>query len=1083
MANTIQKPDQEDLNPAKDVGQTDFEEIIDKNFSPEEKKAMEERARVGADSDLAGRDEQAADDVPAQDSTVKQRESQGDTAWKNNTTPEKPKPSGNAFFKKGKGIFVTLAVCVAIAGGIFSFISHTLGLVSLKETMVQNISERANDIMERREARVLAKKLSGDMTKGCGVVKIKCRYRGFTDREADKFNRRAFKENLGVRLIDDPTCGAGINPLKKCKKMVTFDMADLPDGSGSKDLPKKYKEISSADLRREMIRNPAIRKATSSFYRGTVEYGAGRAGKAVIARAKLFPGKRVSLAEEDNKERMREVVRKLSPAEGEVNAQTVNTEAREGETDSERAEREDADNTSTTINDDVKDAIQNESDQLQEIKKDPTKSAADPEVGSTEYNNKYKNSVNKIINKGKGVACTVGACNPFSAIQNICMIRMLVGAVQESRSVLQAVQLMRYSMMFVSLADRIKAGDADGDTTQQINDLMTTFGSKDSEGFSGFDSFGYNWASTRSLRRAGNENVGKYQNGGPPPGIMGSAVGVAVDTKPLPTLCPVAFSTTATVIGLGITAGGVVAGFFTAGAGTAAVQAAKTGGATAAKLAVEKVVKENVETLVEKETRKDILKRYFKQLGVGVAEGAAMEALFRIGIPPLISSIASATTGMSVTGDEQGRDVGNATVSGFGVMNSQLSKGHGLQPINANEAASQDKLAYENQLKIAKQEGVNQLDASNQYSFANKFAVSLMPSISSFGSISSIPSGISKLAFAGINGTANSAYADVDPTAQYKYCIDSKLEAADVAGDPFCNPQYGFDSAIIDGSAYDPEAVAEYLYTNNWIDDSGEPVDEFETFIKECMQTNSPIGDSENCTKGVKIADAPSGGSSLTDSLFTTANAAGSSAPDPEDVKYTAMRLYCIDSSVENDMNDGEGPGCPPEVQNTGEVESSTGELPSGTAQELAKQLLDSGNITGSSEYIAQIQDVADGKGGCNVDEAVLSSLLLLAQNGMKISISSLNRKCTGVLTASGTASYHYADGGGHAVDIQAVDDVALTGRDPKSVEIIKMLAPLLPSGSGFGQSTCSGKKVKLPSGISEFSDSCNHLHIQIKYN
>ena len=303
-----------------------------------------------------------------------------------------------------------------------------------------------------------------------------------------------------------------------------------------------------------------------------------------------------------------------------------------------------------------------------------------------------------------------------------------------------------------------------------------------------------------------------------------------------------------------------------------------------------------------------------------------------------------------------------------------------------------------------------------------------------------------------------------------------------MAGDPFCNPQYGFDSAIIDGSSYDPEAVAEYLYANNWIDDSGEPVDEFESFIKDCMQTNSPIGDSENCTKGVKVADASNAGTSLADNLFTTANAAGSSTPDPEDLKYTAMRLYCIDSSVENDMNDGEGPGCAPEVQNTGEVEASTGELPSGTAQELAKQLLDTGNITGSSQYIAQIQDVADGKGGCNVDSSVLSSMLLLAQDGMKISLSSLNRKCTGVLTASGTASYHYADGGGHAFDIQAVGSNPLTGRDPDSVKIINKLAPLLPAGSGFGQSNCSGKKVRLPSGIKEFDDECNHLHIQIKY-
>jgi hypothetical protein len=159
---------------------------------------------------------------------------------------------------------------------------------------------------------------------------------------------------------------------------------------------------------------------------------------------------------------------------------------------------------------------------------------------------------------------------------------------------------------------------------------------------------------------------------------------------------------------------------------------------------------------------------------------------------------------------------------------------------------------------------------------------------------------------------------------------------------------------------------------------------------------------------------------------------------------------------------------------------ANPGELPSGEAQDLARQVIDSGKVTGNSRYIEQIQNVANGTGGCNVNPKVLSLLLYLSTD-FSMYITSLNRFCTGVLTASGEASFHWREGGGHAVDIGSVNGTSSTGGTGPDLELLRKALEVLPSGSGIGQINCrSAGSLQLPSGIREFNDSCNHIHIQV---
>ncbi len=160
------------------------------------------------------------------------------------------------------------------------------------------------------------------------------------------------------------------------------------------------------------------------------------------------------------------------------------------------------------------------------------------------------------------------------------------------------------------------------------------------------------------------------------------------------------------------------------------------------------------------------------------------------------------------------------------------------------------------------------------------------------------------------------------------------------------------------------------------------------------------------------------------------------------------------------------------------EVSSGDG-LVSGDDQELAKKIVESSKFSGDSRYVEQIKQYSKGNSSCHINSTILQLIATVLDKGYSVYVSSLNRKCTNVLTASGTASYHYDEGGGHAVDFSIINGTATTGRDENARKLLKDILPGLPKGSGIGQVSC-GPKVQLPSGVTEFEDSCDHLHIQV---
>jgi hypothetical protein len=158
----------------------------------------------------------------------------------------------------------------------------------------------------------------------------------------------------------------------------------------------------------------------------------------------------------------------------------------------------------------------------------------------------------------------------------------------------------------------------------------------------------------------------------------------------------------------------------------------------------------------------------------------------------------------------------------------------------------------------------------------------------------------------------------------------------------------------------------------------------------------------------------------------------------------------------------------------------------SGDAQALAEELMGyvaNGQFHGSTPdhifeiaWIAQGQDVAN----CSIDVTILQAMVAAVRAFGSAGVSDISRRCTGQIEGAGTASAHYMQGGGHAVDFTSVGGVPTTGANQASLDLIAVLDPMMPNGSRVGQSQCryaAGNEPGFQNFI-DFPDTCNHLHV-----
>lgn len=172
-------------------------------------------------------------------------------------------------------------------------------------------------------------------------------------------------------------------------------------------------------------------------------------------------------------------------------------------------------------------------------------------------------------------------------------------------------------------------------------------------------------------------------------------------------------------------------------------------------------------------------------------------------------------------------------------------------------------------------------------------------------------------------------------------------------------------------------------------------------------------------------------------------------------------------------------------AEDTTKLDSTLEPTVSPTVQRLAQTLMAAvaqGRLTGyTPNHIPEIANLADGRvvRGFGIDYRVLQTIQVALATFNSVGVSDINRRCTGQIEGAGSASSHYADGGGHAVDFYLLNGRPLTGGDPESVKLIRALDSVMPADTNLGQVGCRASIAV--SNFIPFDDTCDHLHIDFR--
>lgn len=76
----------------------------------------------------------------------------------------------------------------------------------------------------------------------------------------------------------------------------------------------------------------------------------------------------------------------------------------------------------------------------------------------------------------------------------------------------------------------------------------------------------------------------------------------------------------------------------------------------------------------------------------------------------------------------------------------------------------------------------------------------------------------------------------------------------------------------------------------------------------------------------------------------------------------------------------------------------------------------------------------------CGIDLRILQILVITIRNFETVTVSDMNRCCTGQIAGAGEFSARWLGGGGHAVDFAALDGRAIIGADAASLKPISIV-------------------------------------------
>ena len=436
----------------------------------------------------------------------------------------------------------------------------------------------------------------------------------------------------------------------------------------------------------------------------------------------------------------------------------------------------------------------------------------------------------------------------FSVIDKACSGYQLLRAVVFGAKVYKALALIKYAGIFMTLADKLKAGDAKPDEIAFVAGLLfKPSAAKDSYGKTFFQSEGFNLIFQGKI--ADHRGLARYTTGTPFLQFFQGAEQAFQRAGANKDSCKQVKSWYGQTF---LTIAGLVTDIFSGGT-------LSVGGVVA-----------------------------------GVAVGMIVSILVAY-VTPLLIQYAAGTVAPDVSDIEGGYGVGNAIGAGIGAFGEFTGKTNGERILTTADATSVEmesnkEMAFENKVDNY---GKSPFSLSSDTSIPTQLALAVAPMASSplsqnaFQSLASIvtspfslfSSSLSKIVTGGVD-----AQNDIDRGGQY--CADDDYNQMGIAVDAFCNPIPGEKTSTIDDPKYDPEAVLKYMIDNKHIDpQTGDAVSaDFQKYNDSCTNSVDPI--------------SPDGGAADVGSNIDTRWCI-----DPSE-EFTMFRMYIADSSIDTDHND-----------------------------------------------------------------------------------------------------------------------------------------------------------------------------------
>lgn len=444
--------------------------------------------------------------------------------------------------------------------------------------------------------------------------------------------------------------------------------------------------------------------------------------------------------------------------------------------------------------------------------------------------------------KGSGISLAAGAA---------CIVADAPGVTAKIVRSYQMAQLIKFALIFLTVADKIKAGDATSSEVSVLGNMLTKV-TKDSSGNitnrAATDSFGVKYGlfgdTDTNLQTTGHD-YNKFSPGG---NIVASLAGITqyTDSKLKKDSCAVA---TNPLTGVAINA-------------ALLLNSGETLGITALLAGL--------------------------NWAIGEAVGAALQQaagpisdFFVTHFGDLFKDMLSSFLG-DITQNLVGEDVGNALASGAAHLLSQSANAGGNVPLSITGALAFEQVTKQVNLAYAEEDRLDKspFDVSSPNTFLGSIATQLIPYMSSMSSVSGFFSAVSSISLGSLGSLLGSPVKAAD-TKQYTMCSDTSLNNGETAVGPFCNVVYGIPTEYIN---IDPEDVLQYLIDNNQVDpETGEPTPDkdLELWMSTCLDGKTD-----------QVANCQIDGNNPTIS-------------DADRKRFAYYALYTVDHQIQKNM-DGE---------------------------------------------------------------------------------------------------------------------------------------------------------------------------------